>query len=89
MRGLVSFGLATLPILVIFPVAVVVRALTVIVGYVAPDAIDDVVAQLNEFPATLQVHGATFGTDTRVTHAGRVSVTVVVPVDATGPSFLI
>lgn len=88
---MVSFGLATFPIFVIVPVALVVRALTVIVGYVAPDAIGELVVQLNELVATLvlHVHGATFGTVARITHTGRVSVTVVIPVEVIGPSFLI
>ncbi len=86
---MVSFGFATVPIFVKLPVLVVVVAFTVIVGSVTLVGIVAAVVQENELVAIFgtQVHGAIFGTETRVTPTGRVSVTVVVPVAVMSPSF--
>jgi hypothetical protein len=87
--GFVSPRFDTVPIFVIVPVFVRVFAFTVIVERVVPDEILALVVQENELVAitALHVHGATFGTDTSVVHAGRVSVTVVTPVAVAGHSF--
>ena len=54
--GIVSPGLDTVAVLVIYPVLVVVAALTKIVPRVVPDGIFTLVVQENEFDAVFVLH---------------------------------
>jgi hypothetical protein len=86
--GVVSQLLATVAIFEIVPVAVVATFTdTVISGYFAPD--ETILVEVHVIgEVVLQLHPVPFGVPLSMTPVGRVSVTVLVPVEDAGPLFV-